>query len=189
VSIGLLRVVRLLLLNGQEKLEFLRQFVLGIQAIAEVYSANAAVCVNLNAETFDVVRAVGAACKIRQIKLNLIPSFVESHGHRANEGFHTRGRLVVARSKPPSHVLIIEHLHFESEIFFQIFDDHNEKRQFDSERFLRIGGTRQIIRRHVRPHNFEHRRLNVLIGDPFDVPISNFRIPNLQRLAPNRIKN
>ena len=36
-------------------------------------------------ERFDVVGSVGPPREVRQVELNLIPAFVESHGHGADE--------------------------------------------------------------------------------------------------------
>jgi negative regulator of genetic competence, sporulation and motility len=33
------------------------------------------------------------------------------------------------------------YLHFECEVFFEVLDDHHEKREFDAEGFLWVGWT------------------------------------------------
>lgn len=71
-------------------------------------------------QSFNVVGSVGAARKVRQVKLNLIPAFVQAHGHRANERLDTRGALVVGSAEAAAHILIVEDLHFEREVFFQL---------------------------------------------------------------------
>lgn len=69
---------------------------------------------------FNVVCSVSSSGEVRQVELNLIPTLVESHGHRANEWLHSGGALVVRCSESSPHILVIEHLHFESEVFFQL---------------------------------------------------------------------
>ena len=81
--------------DGQEKFEFWGELVFGVEAVGEVNSANAAVRVDLYAEGFDVVGSVSAASEIGQVELNLVPAFVKSHWHGANERFHAGCALVV----------------------------------------------------------------------------------------------
>jgi len=67
--------VRVLLRDGQKELEFRRKLFLRVQAIREVDTANSAIRVYLNSQNFNVVRSIGSSGKIRQIELNLIPTF------------------------------------------------------------------------------------------------------------------
>jgi len=76
-------------------------------------------------EGFDVVGTVGTSGEIGQVKLNLVPALVESHGHSANERLDTGGRLVVGGSEPTANVLVIEHLHLEREVFLQLNGEKN----------------------------------------------------------------
>lgn len=71
----------------------------------------------MNSERLNVVGSVGASGKVGQVELDLVPSVVESHGHRANERLDASRALVVARSESPAHVLVVENLHFEGEVF------------------------------------------------------------------------
>lgn len=126
----------------------------------------------LNPQRFNVVGTVGASREIGQIELNLIPTVVEPHGHCAYEWLHSRRTLVVARTETTSHVLVVEYLHFECEVLLEVFDDHNEKRQLDAECFFRIGRTCYVRGAHVRAHDLEHQRLDVVVGDTLDVTVS-----------------
>ena len=74
-------------------------------------------------ERLDVVGTVGSSREIRQVKLNLIPAFIESHGHGADEGLDTSSALVVRGSESPAHVLVIKNLDFEGEVFLQLFTE------------------------------------------------------------------
>jgi len=128
-----------LLRDGEEQLELWREFLLGVQTIAEVHAPDAAVGVHLHSQGLDVVRSVSAPSEVGQVELDLIPAFVQSHGHRANKGFHTCGRLVVARTETPAHVLVVKHLDLEREVLLQILDDHHEERQLDAKGLVCIG--------------------------------------------------
>ena len=75
---------------------------------------------DLNAESFDVVGTVGSAREIRQVKLDLIPSLIESHGHRANEWLHSGCALVVGGTESAADTLIIEYLDLEREVLLQL---------------------------------------------------------------------
>ena len=72
-------------------------------------------------EGLDVVGTVGSSGEIGQVKLNLIPALVESHGHGADEWLDTGGGLVVGGSESATHVLVVQHLHFEGEVLLQLF--------------------------------------------------------------------
>ena len=71
-------------------------------------------------ESLNVVGSVGSSREIGQVKLNLIPALIESHGHGANEGLDTSCALVVRGSESAAHTLVIQHLHFEREVFLQL---------------------------------------------------------------------
>lgn len=98
------------LLYGQEQLELGRQLVLRVEAIGEVHSTDATICVYLDTECLHIVRSVGATGEVGQIKLDLVPTLIQSHGHCANEWLDASGRLVVAGPKSAPHVLVVENL-------------------------------------------------------------------------------
>lgn len=114
-----------LLLHGEEEFELRGEFVLSVESVREVNSSDSAVSVNLNSkilntrslpQSFNVVSSICSSGEIRQVKLDLIPSFVQSHWHCTNEGFHSSRRLVVRSPKSSSNVLVIKHLHFKGEV-------------------------------------------------------------------------
>ena len=72
-------------------------------------------------EGLNVVGTVGSAGEIRQVELNLVPAFIEAHGHRADEGLDTRRGLIVGRAESTADVLVIEDLDFEGEVLLQLF--------------------------------------------------------------------
>ena len=107
-------------LDGQKEFEFGGQFFLTVQSIRKVYSSYTAVSVDCHSQGLDVVAAVGSAGEIRQVELDLVPPFVQTHRHSADERFDSGSRLVVRGSESSSHVFIVQDLHFEGEIFFEL---------------------------------------------------------------------
>ena len=93
--------------DWEEEFELWREFILGVKAIGEIYSADTAISVDLHSECLNIVCAIGPAGEIRQVKLNLIPAFIQSHGHCADEGFHSGRALIVARSESAADVFVI----------------------------------------------------------------------------------
>ena len=71
-------------------------------------------------EGLNVVGTVGTTGEIGQVELNLVPAFVESHGHGADEGLYAGGRLVVRGTEAPADVLVVQDLDLESEVFLQL---------------------------------------------------------------------
>ena len=109
---------------------------------------------DLHTEGLDIVGAIGASSEVGQIELDLVPSFVQTHRHGADEWFHSGCALVVTRSESATHILVVKHLHFEGEVLLEILDDHNEERQFDSECFVGVGGTGDVVGGHIGSHDF-----------------------------------
>ena len=134
-------------------------------------------------EGLDVVGTVGTASEVRQVELNLIPAFIESHGHGADEGLHTGGRLVVRRAEAAAHILVVKNLHFESEVLLQVLDDHDQEGKLDGKGLLGVHGASDEVGGHVGAHNLEHRGLNVGIGDSLDVTVSHILVPDLEGLG------
>ncbi len=81
------------MLHGQKQLKLRRQLVLAIQPVREVDAAHSAVGVDLHPQCLYVVGAVGAASEVGKVELDLIPAFVQSHGHGANERLDACGGL------------------------------------------------------------------------------------------------
>lgn len=110
----------LLFLYRQEEFEFGREFLLAVQPVREVDAPDPAVGVDLHPQSLDVVGTVGSAREVRQVELDLIPALVQPHGHRTDKGLYSGGGLVVGGPEPPPDVLVVEHLHFEREILFEL---------------------------------------------------------------------
>ena len=74
--------------------------------------------------------------------------------------------LVVARTEPPPHILVVQDLDLEGEVLLHVLDDHDEVGKLDAQRLLGIRGTRQEGRAHVGADNLKHEGLtrNKLFG-------------------------
>jgi len=144
---------------------------------------------DLNAERLDVVCSVGAACEIRQIELDLVPSIIQSHRHRTDERLHPRRRLVVARSETPLDILIVQYLNLKCEVLLQILDDHDEEGQLDAQGLLRISRALHEGGADVRTDNLQHQGLDVVVSDALDVAIAHLLIPDLQRFTADTVQD
>ena len=71
-------------------------------------------------ECLDIVCTICSPCEIGQVKLNLIPAFIESHRHGTDERFDTRRTLVVRSSESTTHALVVQYLDLECEVFLQL---------------------------------------------------------------------
>ena len=63
-------------------------------------------------------------------------------GRMSNDG--AGAHLVVRGTESPAHVLVVQHLHFEGEVFLQVLDDHHQEGQLDPERLLGVGRARDV---------------------------------------------
>jgi|ETNmetMinimDraft_15_1059895.scaffolds.fasta_scaffold25774_1 hypothetical protein len=57
-----------------------------------------------------------------------------------------------------------------------IFYDHHQELQFDAQCLFLFGWGRDVGRRDIRAHDFEYTRLDVWVGDPLYMAISNYNI-------------
>lgn len=110
----------LLLLNGQKKFEFWGQFLLAVEPVRKVNPSNSTVGMDGDPECLDVVGPVGSPGEVGQVELDLVPALVQAHGHGTDEGLDPGCGLVIRGSKSSSYVLIVQDLHFEGEIFFEL---------------------------------------------------------------------
>lgn len=144
---------------------------------------------DLYSEGFYIVGTIGSSRKIWQVKLYLIPSLIQSHGHGTYEWLDSGGALVVRRSESSSNVFVIQHLYLECEVFFKVLNNHDQEGQFYPESFLWVDRRRDKAGADIGSHDFQHAGLNICIGDSFDVSISHLFIPDLQGLWPNRVED
>lgn len=161
----------------------------GNAPVREIDSSNATIGVNLNTDSLHIVCSVRPASKVRQIKLNLVPPFVQTHWHGTNEWLDSRRGLIIRRTKSSLHSFVIQNLYLECEILIEILDNHYEKWEFDAQCLLGLCGTNDIVCRNIGAHDLEHRALNVLVCNSIDVSILHFGIPNLKRLRPYGVQN
>jgi len=61
----------------------------------------------LDSKCLNVVGAVSSACEVRQVELDLVPAFIESHRHRTDERLDARCALVVAGTESSTYVLVV----------------------------------------------------------------------------------
>lgn len=115
----------ILSLNRKEQLEFWWEFFLWVKAIWEIDSSNSAICVDLHTKCLNVIGCIRSSCEIRQVELNLVPAFIESHGHGTDKWLDSGRWLIIRSSESSTHILVIEHLHFEGVILLQVLNDHN----------------------------------------------------------------
>jgi len=141
--------------NGQEELELGRQLVLGVESVGEVDSPDSAVGVDLHSQGLDVVGSVGSSGEVGQVELDLVPSLVQSHGHRADEWLDSGGRLVVGGSESPPDALVVEHLDLEGEVLLQVLDDHDQEGQLDGQGLLGVEGGVDVVGGHVSSHDLK----------------------------------
>jgi hypothetical protein len=57
--------------------------------------SNAAVGVDLHPQRLDVICAISTPCEIRKVELDLIPAFIQSHRHGADERLDARCGLII----------------------------------------------------------------------------------------------
>jgi len=117
------------LLNRQKQLEFRGQLVLRIQSIREIDPSDPAVCVDLNAQCLHIIGPVRSSREIRQIELDLIPSVIQPHRHRANERLDPRRGLIIRCSKSSPHSLVVLDLYLERKVLLHVLYDHHQKWQ------------------------------------------------------------
>ena len=175
--------------NWQEKFELWRKLVFGIESVGEINSSNSAVGVDLNSKSLYVVGTIGSSCEIRQVKLNLIPAFIESHWHGTNKRFYPSSWLIVGGSESTSNWFVIKYLYLEGEVLFKILNDHDQERKLDGKRLFWIKRCVDIIGGNVGSHDLKHGRLNIWICYSFDVTVSYLFVPNLEWLGTNRVQN
>mmetsp|Transcript_32462 Transcript_32462/g.60389 ORF Transcript_32462/g.60389 Transcript_32462/m.60389 type:complete len:243 (+) Transcript_32462:343-1071(+) len=179
----------LLFLDRQEELELRRQLLFGVETVREVNPPYTAVGMDLDSECLNVIRSVSPSREIAEVELDLVPAFVKTHRHSADERFHARGRLVVRCTESPADILVVQDLHFERKVLFQVFDDHHKERKLDAKRLICVGGTRNVVRANIGANNLQDARLDVVVGNALNVSVSDFLVPQLQRLAPDTVEN
>ena len=91
---------------------------------------------HLNLDGFNVRGAVRTTTEIGQVELDLVPAFVELHGHGADEGLDAGGALEVAGTESTADILIIQNGDFKGEVLVQVLDNHHQVRHLDSQRSL-----------------------------------------------------
>ena len=111
---------------------------------------------DLDSQGFNVRSTVGSSGEIRQVELNLIPALIKSHGHCANEWLDSGSGLIVGGSESTSNALVIEDLHFESEVLLQVLDDHDQERKLDGKGLLWVKWGVDVVGGDISSHDLEY---------------------------------
>ena len=168
--------------DWQEKLELWWELIFSVKSVREVDSPDSAVSVDLHSQGLYVVCTIRSPREIGQVELDLVPTFIQPHRHRANEWLHTSRRLIIGSTESSPYALIIEYLHLECEVFLQVLDDHDQERKLDSKSLLWIKRSVDIVCGNIGSHDLKDGRLNIRISDSFDVTVPDTFVPNLQWL-------
>jgi len=178
-----------LLRDREEQLELRWELLFRVQSVAEVQTADTAVGMHLDSQCLNVVGTVRTSGKVRQVELNLVPAFVQSHGHSADKRLHTRGGLIIAGTETPSDVLIVQHLNLKAEILLQVLNDHDEERKLDAEGLVGVRRACDEARVDVAADKFQDGALDVLICEALDMAVADLLVPNLERLRANAVED
>ena len=105
-------------------------------------------------------------------------------------------RLIFTKARSGFSIFIHKNCYFyvfyldlESEVFLEIFDNHDKEGELDAERLLGIGGAGDVRSGHIGSFNLEHQRLDIVVCDALDVSVAHFLVPNLQRFRTNTVQN
>ncbi len=110
----------LLLLDGKKEFKLRGKLLFTVQPVRKINSSDSAVGVDGHTQSFNVIASVSPPRKIRKIELDLIPALIEPHGHGADEGLDSSGRLIVGCPKSPADIFVVEDLHLEGEILLEL---------------------------------------------------------------------
>ena len=171
-----------LLTLAKIELERGRQLFRFVKPIGKEDTANTTVGVDLYNKCLNVVRSVRTTREIGQVELNLVPIRVQTHGHGTNEGLHTRRRLVVGRTETTADPSIIEDLYFECKVLTKVLNDHDQERELNTKRLLRVCRARDVTCRYICPHQLEDGRRNIRITDTLNVAVADMAAPRAQGL-------
>ena len=75
---------------------------------------------DLHSQSLNVVCAIRSTCEVGQVELNLVPPFVQTHRHRADERLDSGGGLVIGGPEASANIFVVEDLDFEREVFLEL---------------------------------------------------------------------
>ena len=93
---------------------------------------------------------------------------------------HNKTHLVVGRSEAPPDILVIQHLNLKAEVLLEVFNDHDQEGQLDTQRLGRVSWTRDVGCAHVAAHDFQNTGLDVTISDTLDMSVTYYNRLNIQ---------
>lgn len=174
-------------LHWKVEFELRWEFLFRIKAVGEINPSKAAVCMNLNSQRLNIISTICSSGQIGKIQLNLIPSVIHPQWHGADIWLHSSHGLKIRCSETSSDILIVQYLNLKCEVFLQILNNHNQKRQLYSKGSRRVSWACNVCWLDIWSNYFQDVGLNIFILWPFYMAIDNFFIPYLQRLAPKAI--
>lgn len=62
---------------------------------------------NLDSKRFDIVCSISSSREVGQVKLDLIPSLIKTHGHSADERLYSGRALIVRSSESSPHIFVV----------------------------------------------------------------------------------
>jgi len=96
---------------GPVQLVCVRQLVVPVLLVTEVYSPQPAVGVHLDADRLHVGCLEWVTCDCSQIQVQLVPTLIHAKWHRDHERAQLFDRMVVAHAYTPANVLAVQNLY------------------------------------------------------------------------------
>jgi hypothetical protein len=176
-----------LLLAWNEKFELQRKVLLRVQSVAKVDPSDPTIGMDGESQGLHIVRPISSSGEVGKIELDLVPAFVQFHRHCTDEWLYLGIGLVVGSPEPSLDSLIIQNLDFETELLFQIFDNHDQEGQLDTEGLFLINWGRYESSTDIGTDDLQDRRIDVIVSQSFDISVLDLLFPNLQWLGTNRV--
>jgi len=89
----------------------IRQLIVLVLLVTEVYSPQPAVGVHLDADCLHVGRFERVTCDRSQIQVQLVPTLIHAKWHRDHERAQLFDSMVIAHAHTPANVFVIQNLY------------------------------------------------------------------------------
>jgi len=169
--------------------EIIREFLTSVQTFTKVNPTQSTIGMNLNASRFKISGSIRPTSEICEVHLNLIPSGIQTQRHGAIEGSDPSARLEIAGTETTLEVSIIQNLHLEGKVAFQVLDDQNQKWEADSKTLPRTDWGADVRSGNIVSNDFKRDGADTGVCDSFDVAIIDPGTPNAQRFPADGVKN
>ena len=87
--------------------------------------------------------------------MDLVPPFIKSHWHCADERLDSSGALIVGSAKSSADILVVQHLDLKGEVLLQVLYNHDQERKLYPQCLVRISRTGDVVSCHVGSHDFD----------------------------------